>query len=343
MSSNLSQLAPALLAVTLLVACGDDSGGEGGAGGGSTTSATTTTSSTTGSTTSSSGTTTSATTTTSGTGGEGGAGTGGAGGSGGEGGAGVASFSIAFRGDVGGETFDCASDYALGATQATSSITDFRFYVHDVRLIDAEGGEVALDLDQDGLWQYEDLALLDFEDRTGTCSNGTEETRTVVEGTAPAGDYVGLAFKLGVPESLNHLDNAAAPSPLNLTALFWAWTSGYKFLRVDALAEGGAGPFNLHLGATGCVGDPALGEEVVCSNPNVAEIVLDGFDPASSVVVFDYAEAVAAADLTVNGGGAPGCMSGTADPECADVFPSLGLALDTGLPSTSTPAAFHAE
>lgn len=336
MPSNLSFLAPSLIAVTLLAACGDDSGGEGGAGGGSTT-GTTTSGTTTGATTSASGSTTSAS---SGTGGEGGAGGSGVGG---EGGAGVESFSIDFRGDVGGEAFDCAADYVLGATQATSSITDFRFYVHDVRLIDAEGGEVALELEQDGLWQHENLALLDFEDRTGSCSNGTEETRSVVVGTAPAGDYVGLAFKLGVPESLNHLDNAAAPSPLNLTALFWAWTSGYKFLRVDAIAEGGAGPFNLHLGATGCVGDPALGEDVVCSNPNVAEIMIEDFDPASSVVVFDYADAVSQADLLVDGGGAPGCMSGAADPECAEVFPNLGLALETGLPSNPLPAAFHAE
>jgi hypothetical protein len=70
--------------------------------------------------------------------------------------------------------------------------------------------------------------------------------------------------------------------------------------------------------------------------------VLDGFDPASSVVVFDYADAVADADVGLDGGGAPGCMSGSADPECALVFPQLGLDVATGMP-TGSPAAFHAE
>lgn len=323
MPQTLSPLASLAVCTLLLAACGDDtggSGGSGGAGGGSTAETTTSTGA-------------------SGEGGAGGSGTGGAGG----GGAQVQSFVLQFRGDVDGAPFDCASSYQLGSSLAAASVTDFRFYVHDVRLIDAAGTEVPLALTQDGLWQHQGLALLDFEDRTGGCSNGTTETRTIVEGTAPVGDYVGLAFKVGVPEAMNHLDNATAPSPLNLSALFWSWSSGYKFLRVDAVADDGAGPFNLHVGATGCTGDPALGDAVTCTNPNVIDVVLDGFDPASSVAVFDYAAVVAETDLTTDGGGAPGCMSGGGDPECAAVFPLLGLDLDTGLPSPDTAAAFRVE
>lgn len=322
MSQTITSLGSLALTALLLAACGDDTGGGGGSGGAGGGSTSDTTGSTGGSTTS----------------GEGGTGAGGEGG-----GAQTQSFVLNFRGDVDGEPFDCASTYPLGATGASSSITDFRFYVHDVRLVDAEGAEVPLALTQDGLWQHQGLALLDFEDRTGGCSNGTTETRTIVEGTAPAGDYVGVAFKVGVPEAMNHLDNATAPSPLNLSALFWSWSSGYKFLRVDAVADGGQGPFNLHLGATGCTGDPALGDAVTCTNPNVMEVALGGFDPMTSVVVFDYASVVAEVDLTTDGGGAPGCMSGGADPECVAVFPSLGLDIATGLPSPETAAAFHVE
>ena len=35
---------------------------------------------------------------------------------------------------------------------------------------------------------------------------------------------------------------------------------------------------------------------------------------------------------TADGGGAPGCMSGATDPECAPIFPKLGL------PFGATPA-----
>ena len=56
-----------------------------------------------------------------------------------------------------------------------------------VRLVKADGSEVPVTLTQDGLWQVDDVALLDFENATGACANGTEETRDVVEGTVPAG------------------------------------------------------------------------------------------------------------------------------------------------------------
>lgn len=272
--------------------------------------------------------------------GGGGASEGGAGG-----GSSTMSVEIAFRAQVGDATFSCADSYdGLGVSNASAGLSDFRFYVHDVRLVDAQDAEVPVTLDQDGLWQYEDLALLDFEDDTGTCANGTAQTNVAVRGTVPAGSYVGVRFKLGVPAELNHLDPGAedTPSPLNLSALFWAWTSGYKFLRVDSVPEGGAGPFNLHLGATGCVGDPALGEDVTCSNANVAEVSFDAFDAESDTIVIDYAAAVADSDLMIDGGGAPGCMSGEMDPECAPIFPLLGLALDTGA-ALDTQSLFRVE
>ena len=36
--------------------------------------------------------------------------------------------------------------------------------------------------------------------------------------------------------------------------------------------------------------------------------------------------------LTVNGGGAPGCLAAMSDPECGAVFDRLGLDLSTGEP-----------
>ena len=108
-----------------------------------------------------------------------------------------------FAAKVGSEAFSCGSTYAgLGADDSTVHPVDFRFYVHDVRLIDDSGAEVPVALTQDGLWQYEGVALLDFEDRSGTCSNGTVQLNDVVVGTVPFGTYTGIAFELGVPFEL---------------------------------------------------------------------------------------------------------------------------------------------
>ncbi|WP_245678385.1 MbnP family copper-binding protein [Chondromyces crocatus] len=270
-----------------------------------------------------------------GTGGTGGVGgTGGTGGSGGDGagGGGTQQVELRFDGRVGDEAFDCSATYTgLGTTASEVRFTDFRLYIHDVRLISAESGdEVRLELEQDGLWQYQDLVLLDFENRTGACTNGTTDTNGVVRGTAPAGSYDGVVFKLGVPAALNHGDAAAAPSPLNLTAMFWNWQGGYKFVRVDSVPTGAPTAFNLHLGSTNCVGDPAAGESVTCERPNVIEVTLRGFDPLNAPVFVDYAGVIEANDLSTNAGGAPGCMSGIQDPECAPIFERLGLDIAQG-------------
>jgi uncharacterized repeat protein (TIGR04052 family) len=202
--------------------------------------------------------------------------------------------------------------------------------VHDVELL-AGDATVPVTLEQDGVWQHENVALLDFEDKVGACANGTTETNVTVRGTVPVASYDGVRFKLGVPFELNHAAAATAPSPLNLTALFWNWQGGYKFLRADFVAEGADGPFNLHLGSTGCDGDPSTGGTTSCMRPNVTQVTLPTFDAASDVVVVDYGAVVADASLAgPDAGGAPGCMSGVMDPECGTIFANLGIDIATG-------------
>lgn len=256
-------------------------------------------------------------------------------GGGGTGGAPSTPVTITFAAAVAGEPFDCTKTFAgVGTPPSSIQLTDFRVYVHDVRLIGANDGETPVTLDQDGLWQHEDLALLDFEDKTGTCSNGTAETNVVIKGTVPPGVYEGIAFKLGVPAALNHLDAGVAPSPLNLSGLFWSWTDGYKYARIDSTVTGAAGPFLLHLGAGGCSADPQTGA-VTCAQPNIPEIRLLSFAPATQKIVFDFGKLIQDNDMSTNGGGAPGCMSGTTDPECMTLFPRLGLDIASGMPSAS--------
>lgn len=260
-----------------------------------------------------------------------GAGQGGAGGGGAAGSAGEEPVVLTFEARVGAEPFSCQKTFAgLGAQKTAVEPLDFRLYIHDVRLLAEGGAEVPLALDQDGVWQHQDLALLDFEDKTGTCSNGTTNLNTTVRGKAPAGSYRGVRFKVGVPFALNHGDSATAPSPLNLSTMFWSWNGGYKFVRIDTRNADGA-PKNLHLGSTGCAEEG--GAVVSCTHPNRPEITLDNLDLAAGKILVDYAAIVADVDLSKEGGGAPGCMSGLTDPECAPIFQRLGLSLETGAPA----------
>lgn len=237
--------------------------------------------------------------------------------------------SLRFVAKINGAPFACGQSYAnVGNPPKSYKATDFRFYVHDVALLTADGTEASVAFDADGVFQQDKVALLDFEDGGAGCAMGTAALHTELSGSVAPGDYTKVRFKLGVPADLNHLDAATAPPPLSDTTMWWVWRSGYKFLKADGVGGDSPGQaFNLHVGSTGCPGDvttaPPTGS---CANPNVAEVHLDGFRPATSVIVADVGRVLAGVDIAANATGtAPGCMSAPNDPDCTTIFPKLGL------------------
>lgn len=241
---------------------------------------------------------------------------------------------IRFAAMVGERPATCGMVYrGVGADETVISLNDYRFYVSNVRLINAAGEEIPVELIQDGKWQYANVALLDFEDGTGGCSEaGNADLNDKIVGTVPTGDYTGIVFDLGLPFELNHLDTTTAPAPLNVPAMWWNWQYGYKYVRIDTLTPEGAEPaWFIHLGATGCVSaDGATAPTEPCSNVNVNSVRLDGFNPLENFIVSDLAGLVAESNLKENTPMPPGCMSGVDDPDCAGLFVSFGLDLATG-------------
>ena len=242
---------------------------------------------------------------------------------------------LQFAAAVGDQAVACGESYAgLGSEGTTVEVQDFRFYVHAIELVDVDGVGTPLTLAQDGVWQLDDLALLDFEDGTGACQDaGTAELNDVVVGTAPAGDYTGLRFVLGVPFEHNHHAVDTAPSPLNVPSMFWNWQGGYKFARIDLLNGHPDSPaWFWHQGSTGCEsGGPTEPPTEECMRPNLLPVEFEAFDASADVIVLDLATLVAGVDVSQNTEAtAPGCMSGVTDPECVALFPNLGLDLDTG-------------
>ncbi len=242
---------------------------------------------------------------------------------------------IQFAARVNESPAECGGSFRnVGLAKSTISFSDFRFYVSDVRLINDQGAEVPVTLTQDGLWQVENIALLDFENATGACGEaGTEAMNNQIVGTVPGGTYNGIVFTLGVPFAQNHLDTTTAPSPLNVSALWWNWQAGYKFARVDLLIEGTepAG-YNIHLGSTGCLSDNSnTAPATDCSNSNRVEVRLNDFDPAANTIVADAGGLLQRTDLSQNAPEPPGCMSMTSDSDCGGVFTGFGLDLKEGV------------
>ena len=253
---------------------------------------------------------------------------------------------IKFAPKVGNTPFSCGTNYKLGKSATTVTLADFRFYVSNIALIDANNKIVPLTLNQDNKWQYQNVALIDFENKTGACTNGTTEIRDRVVGTVPKGNYKGLQFTLGVPSNLNHEDSTLAPSPLNLTSLWWNWRLGYKFARIDFKNQitaqnplsqnkhkdnhgngGKSQGFPIHLGSTGCQAETSSQKpQTECSNPNRPTITFTNFNPTKNVVTADLAELVKNTDLTQsNTDISAGCMSSPDNNACANIMASFGI------------------
>lgn len=248
---------------------------------------------------------------------------------------------IRFAGQVNGQPFECGKSYTnIGTTNSTITPSDFRMFISDVHLIDAKGNAVALELIQDKTWQVANVALIDFEDGTSHCRNGTGPVNLAVRGTVAPGEYKGIEFTLGVPFDLNHGDPTIAPAPLSSTAMFWNWQAGYKFLKFDTATSGrplttdapdrqgggSASGFSVHLGSTGCASESRTTPPSSCKNPNRVTVRFDSFDPAKDVVIADIGAVLANANVDVNAPETPvGCMSFPNDPDCPPIMRAFGL------------------
>jgi uncharacterized repeat protein (TIGR04052 family) len=254
----------------------------------------------------------------------------------------------------------------LGTGSTTAQLQDLRFYISNVLLVRANGSTVPLTLTGSKNFNLtrggNRTTLIDLENGKGLCTEGDTATNAVITGTVPEGDYVGAKMYLGVPFPLNHTDITAAPAPLDLTAMDWSWQSGRKFAKIEVVDPEGPGgamvmenrqrasawtapAFFVHLGSTGCTGNPASGATVNCTDSNRASVPLVKFNPAKQKIAVDLKALLAGNDITANKAGAPGCMSGATDPECAGVFNALqigwkadgtgsGQPLDRGLKQT---------
>ncbi|MEO1232455.1 MAG: MbnP family copper-binding protein [Myxococcota bacterium] len=243
--------------------------------------------------------------------------------------AGVAtSFSIPFSATVGGQPISCSQPSMISGRSV--EVRDFRMFVSNVEIVAADGTRVPLTLEQDGQWQDGEVALMDFEDGTGGCSeSGNAATHTTLVGTASVESPTGIRFEIGVPFARNHFDTATQPPPLSTGSMFWNWRGGYKFIRIDL--RDGMNPFNVHLGSTACDASTAVESPTRCDRPNRPTVVLSNVDFDRGIQL-DLAQLLTGSDTSTNTADTPpGCMSSPLEPEdCSPVFGSLGLDFATG-------------
>jgi uncharacterized repeat protein (TIGR04052 family) len=274
-------------------------------------------------------------------------------------------------------TAACSTPMSLGNASAVAPATtigtsgtmqDLRFYVSNPVLIDAAGNKSPITLtkttDQDS-----NVALLDFETGSGTCTGGTPMTNTSIVGTVAPGNYVGVEFDVGVPvkapdgvTSLNHSDIAAAttPTPLKWAAMNWSWQSGRKFTKFEFVkpavaaiaANASAVPpvaavsaipavvTMVHLGSIGCP-VTVLGVDPVCTSPNRAKITFaSGFNPATNKIALDLGSLFGGVNLNTSQTWMSGQVAGMMTANPAYYYGKFNLDINSGVPLTTPQTLF---
>jgi len=230
----------------------------------------------------------------------------------------------------------------------TGQLIDARFFVSNVLVTKADGSVTPVYLAQNDN-QYQDVALLDFG--YNTASSGVACTATYnmeITGKVAPGDYTGATMTVGVPirsadleTKLNHTDRTfdSERAAITTSGMNWSWQGGRKFIKLEFMPDepidkpdsSTTPKWNVHIGSTGCVGDPTIaGNETACTNPNRLDLNFSEFDASNQKIVLDVARLFAKSDVTYEAGGAVGCMSSVSDPECPAIFETLGISLTDG-------------
>lgn len=155
--------------------------------------------------------------------------------------------------------------------------TFLSFYIHAITLIDNDGVQYPFLPDSPNK-AHPDLALIEL--------NAETKRALILRGKMPGNArFVGITFKLGVPQMINHANPLTAKPPLDTSSMFWSWQQGYKFLRIDS--ENPEKPWALHLGSTNCQSpSPLRPPKEACERPNVPEVTLKkNFDTELHIAV----------------------------------------------------------
>lgn len=127
-------------------------------------------------------------------------------------------------------SFELNTDLVNPVTGDTLNFTNFRYYLSNIRLKNA-----------DGSWwvQPDSYFLLDLTNNTNP---------SVQLSGVPNGEYTEVSYVLGV-DSLKNVSGAQSGDLSPALGMFWTWSSGYIMLKAEGLSPNStSGSFAYHLG-----------------------------------------------------------------------------------------------
>ncbi len=260
-------------------------------------------------------------------------------------------FSLNFTPVAGALNVGCSDAISVGSH--TARLSDLRFYVSQLRLLDAKGKPVAATLDEND-FQQNGVTLIDLSSNTeGACASdaiafgeGTARVHTALTGTTLVDEVVSVSFEIGIPQPImrdiiasNTLEGA--PSPFN--EMYWSWASGYRHFVFNFTIEQNAarGEGYIHVGSRDCgaMGNKALSDRDTCGFINNPSVALSAFNLETNTVAVDLGRLLRDlpfSDMQV------GCHSSPMQPDCTPVFSAFGLSMDDGSADVAANEIFKA-
>ncbi|HTB06757.1 MAG TPA: MbnP family protein [Bacteroidia bacterium] len=140
-------------------------------------------------------------------------------------------FTIHFNNYVGNEILELDSTTYKNALGQTYTVSKFKYYIGNISLKNKNGKE----------FNSSEYFLVNEED---------PPSKQITLANVPDGDYTSISFMLGV-DSMHNCSGAqeGALDPIN--AMFWAWNTGYIFLKMEGKSSLSKSPGNLlefHIG-----------------------------------------------------------------------------------------------
>jgi uncharacterized repeat protein (TIGR04052 family) len=223
----------------------------------------------------------------------------------------------------------------VGEMELTRRLSELRFFVGDVALLDENGSAVAVSLTDDGVWQQPRLGVVDLDDAEGSCS-GSPGEHAILTGEVPEGNYSGIRFRVGVPSNMTEADLAGNRAPLDRSDMQWPWAPAYNFFFLAVTTEDPEGLLPSSGSAeTGIYSTVSIGGFAAASEDGadvwLPAVQVDGFEPSRDVLQVDLRAILQNLDLTTGGA----CMGSNLPPfppmdGCSEALTALGLDPVTG-------------
>jgi hypothetical protein len=138
---------------------------------------------------------------------------------------------ISFEHFVGNEILKLDSANYKNALGQTFTVSKFKYYVSNFHFKNSAGKDISME-----------GSFLINEDE--------EETKKILLAKIPEGNYTSMDFILGV-DSLHSCSGAQSGALDPVNAMFWAWNTGYIFLKLEGRANTSLSPghfFEYHIG-----------------------------------------------------------------------------------------------